>query len=360
MILNGGNIPFIGDNDEEIQDNILHSSNNKFSLLKEQIERKNKDMEQWMNISDNLFDIINGLLTKDSKKRYTIDYILWNDWIPKTSKEFINNLIIRYWLRVYGMTQFDTDDAVYTVLSNFASIANNIKQSRHKGNVCWHNGDKSVLHQFKICNYNGTASYIKSDCYVTISSNIWCKYSDNPITIDYVVDFAKYDVYFGIICCNEYKRDMSYYHFIGSDPHSISISVRYGKAWLNSDDVGDMKRRPYLKQELRANAQKTNRAQKTFNIQQTTESNLSSPQSPNANELFSGPPPLRNVRVSMRIDSMSRTLSFKINDEILDPLYFEFPGYVSPAFTLCNCMDQVTVKSVKIDNMENLQNIGYF
>ena len=57
----------------------------------------------------------------------------------------------------------------------------------------------------------------------------------------------------------------------------------------------------------------------------------------------------------MRIDSMSRVLSFKINDEILEPLYFEFPGTVSPAFTLCNCMDQVTIKSAYFDDMENLQ-----
>eukprot|EP01083_Nonionella_stella_P258449 883409_1 len=36
MILNAGNIPFVGNDDDEIQDNILHSLDNKFSLLKQQ------------------------------------------------------------------------------------------------------------------------------------------------------------------------------------------------------------------------------------------------------------------------------------------------------------------------------------
>lgn len=70
--------------------------------------------------------------------------------------------------------------------------------------------------------------------------------------------------------------------------------------------------------------------------------------------MFLGPPPLRNIRVSMRIDSMSRTLSFKINDEILDPLFFELSSHVSPAFTLCNCMDQVTILNVRYDDMLNV------
>lgn len=62
---------------------------------------------------------------------------------------------------------------------------------------------------------------------------------------------------------------------------------------------------------------------------------------------------MRNVTVKMRIDSASRTLSFMINDKVLDPLYFDFADSitVSPAFTLCHCMDQVTIKSVRYDDM---------
>ena len=71
---------------------------------------------------------------------------------------------------------------------------------------------------------------------------------------------------------------------------------------------------------------------------------------------FMGPPQcMRNVRVRMRIDSASRTLSFMINDKVLDPLFFDFQTIaVSPAFTLCHCMDQVTITSVTYDDMGSL------
>ena len=72
--------------------------------------------------------------------------------------------------------------------------------------------------------------------------------------------------------------------------------------------------------------------------------------------MFSGPPPLRNVRVSMRIDPNSGTVSFKINNEILDPLFHEIKGPISPAFTLCNCMDQVTILNVRDDDMKTCPN----
>ena len=277
MILNGGNIPFVGDKNEEIQNNILHSSDNKFSVLKEKLQQPNntsddeREYNQWMDISDDLFDIINGLLTKDAKKRYTIDYILWNNWIPKMKYEFIYRAILRYWIRIYAIT--DDEEEILNSCCSMISIANNINLSAHSGQLSYHNNYRSVIHQFKLFNYtqDGEASAIKSDCYCTISSNIWCKHYDNPVTIDYIVNFAKYDIYFGIICCNEYKKDMSYYHFIGSDPNSISLSIRYGKAWFNSNEVSDIKRKEYLRQNIINQRNKLTAAQRIFNIQQTSQ-----------------------------------------------------------------------------------------
>ncbi len=251
MILNGGNIPFIGSDDDEIQDNILHSSDNKFTILKQQINNHKNNIinDQWINISDDLFDIINGLLTKDAKKRYTIDYILWSNWIPKLNYNKIIKIIIKYWLRLYKIEL--NNDFIY----EYTTIGNNIRQSEHSGDIKYCNKYKTVIHQFKLCNYNDDLqnAYIKSDCYVTISSNIWCKYNNNPLTIEYNIDFAKYDIYFGIICTNAYEKDISYYHFVGSDTNSLSISVRYGKAWHDSNDVGEMKRDEYLKETISYN-----------------------------------------------------------------------------------------------------------
>ena len=182
MILNGGNIPFIGNENEQIQENILHSSDNKFSILTERINNKGnntsddeREYNQWMEISDDLFDIISGLLTKDAKKRYTIDYILWNDWIPKMKYEFVYKTIIRYWLRRYRIK--DEEDEIFACVSNHTAIANNIRQSMNHGQLSFHNESKSVIHQFKLHIYadDPAECEIQSNCHVTIQSNIWCK-----------------------------------------------------------------------------------------------------------------------------------------------------------------------------------------
>lgn len=114
QMLNGGAIPFMGQHDEEIQNSILQGGDHKFSLLRDKIhavrshkrngssnERDNKELKLWMDISDDLFGLITGLLTKDYRDRYTVDDVLWSDWIPKSKHEFITRSIVRHWLHQY-------------------------------------------------------------------------------------------------------------------------------------------------------------------------------------------------------------------------------------------------------------------
>lgn len=65
---------------------------------------------------------------------------------------------------------------------------------------------------------------------------------------------------------------------------------------------------------------------------------------------MSGPPPIRQTTVRMRIDYTSQNISLFIGDrEVLDPLLFEFSGKVTAAFTLTHCLDQVTLRNVETE-----------
>merc|ERR1719150_1708373 len=122
QMLNGGSIPFMGTEDDEIQESILQGGDNKFSLLRDKIdavrahkrngsinERDNKELKLWMDMSDDVFDLITGLLTKDARQRYTVDEILWSDWIPKRVIVFgeLATTIIRHWLHKYQVPAED-------------------------------------------------------------------------------------------------------------------------------------------------------------------------------------------------------------------------------------------------------------
>merc|ERR1719242_1560334 len=358
QMLNGGSIPFMGDEDDEIQESILQGGDNKFSLLRDKIdavrahkrngsinERDDKELKLWMDISDDVFDLITGLLTKDARQRYTVDEILWSDWIPKCKHEFITKRIVRHWLHRYRIP--DDEDALLCVICNYASVANNIRLSAHGGEWQLFNRGQSVLHQFKVVNSIGNTPFVRSDAHLSVMTNIWCKSDHRPITIEYLIEYAKEDCFIGLVA-DDVEPNMTFEHFIGGDDRSLALSIRFGTAWHNGEELENTKRIEYLptRQTL---------AQRAHNIQQTTEDvdQLGSPTDSVSESRFGGPPPLRKVRVAMRIDSASRTLSFMINDKELDPLYFDFNSvYVSPAFTLCHCMDQVTITSVQYDEME--------
>lgn len=77
------------------------------------------------------------------------------------------------------------------------------------------------------------------------------------------MEFAKEDIFFGIVA-EEFEPQCDFEHFIGYDRNSLSLSVRTGTAWHDGQEVGNVKRIEYLKM-------RSNKAQKTHNIQQTTE-----------------------------------------------------------------------------------------
>lgn len=131
QMLNGGHIPFVGNDDEQIRRSILQGGDTKFSLLRNKIdavrshtrngsvnEEDDKELKLWMDISDSLFDLVTGLLAKDSRERYTVDEVLWSEWIPKSNHSFITRAIVRHWLHRYRIP--DQQDAVLTLCSNFA------------------------------------------------------------------------------------------------------------------------------------------------------------------------------------------------------------------------------------------------
>ena len=116
-------------------------------------------------------------------------------------------------MRLYKIE--DKEDEILSCISNHTAIANNIRQSGHRGALSWHNEIKSVIHQFKLHNWtqDGSSCTIKSDCYVTMSSNIWCRYNDNVVTIDYFMNYAKYDIFFGIVSADEFDQSVGYFHY---------------------------------------------------------------------------------------------------------------------------------------------------
>ena len=60
--------------------NTTHNTQIRDSILKDRIYYDNLG---WLQISSELDILITGLLQKDAKLRYTVDHVLWSDWIPK-------------------------------------------------------------------------------------------------------------------------------------------------------------------------------------------------------------------------------------------------------------------------------------
>lgn len=139
----------------------------------------------------------------------------------------------------------DEEDAILCIITNFAAVANNVRLSAHDGQWQLFNRGRSVLHQFKVANLVGSDPFVRSHVTLSVGSNIWCKSDHHPLTIEYLVEYAKEDCFIGIVA-DEFEPDASFEHHIGGDRHSLSLSVRTGWAWHDGQEVSNVKRIEYL------------------------------------------------------------------------------------------------------------------
>ena len=274
MMLNGNGKPLsileLMMNNKEIKEKISGFD----SLYIKQIINE-KEKEYGKTISNMIYGLLR-YSSSDNKNKYgrlKIDDILWSDWVSrKLDYKYIYKCIVEYWLRIYGVNNKKCFKLLFRFLTG-------IKQE-----------SLVYIHQTKT-DYNNY-SYI--DKYI----DIYCHYHDIPIIIEYTINYAKSDVWFGIISGNGYNNNNN---------NALSLSCKTGKCRRNSNIGGN----------------------EYWNIIKGGE--------------------LKDIKVCLRIDVKSRILSFKIDDKTLEPLYYDFKGVITPILTLLNYGDKVTINCVKYE-----------
>lgn len=273
--------------------------------------------------------------------------------------------ILCHWIRKYGIK--GVDQKLFYTLIDYAMYCLCLPLTTDDTNeslVAMSNSETTVLHQFKMYdNSNSNSPYLKSDCFISVCTNVWLRYGMNPIEFHFNIAFAKNDIYIGIIS-DDYRMPNDFHHHIGSDDESLSVSLRTGNVYRNMQKVACVARYDYspVKKFMPYNSKfnvleikkKRTIAQLKHNIQQTVDDDGYGNKRRmkkleydfiNDESLCA----IRDVDVRMRIDCTSRTIALMVNKQVMHPIYFEFLGSVSPAVTLCHCLDQISLVKVMID-----------
>ncbi|ETO34833.1 hypothetical protein RFI_02254, partial [Reticulomyxa filosa] len=194
-------------------------------------------------------------------------------------------------------------------------------------------------------------------------ANVWIGRDSNPFTFEFMVEYAKHDIFIGVIT-EEYKQpnDLKNHH-LGLDEQSVGISVRDRVAYFNGSMLTTLD-----------SSQNSTKPLNSFNYVQLFQNEQSRPIVRNidisANPIIpthapsNNPVAFYNIKRSSTVTTStdpqiykknqtkqeySKTLSVQVNDDLLEPLYFQFSSRVTAAITLCHCLDEVTLENVLMD-----------
>ena len=272
-LLISGSVPFNGTTDSEIKEDILYHS-----------IQFNDDA--WLSVSAQLDEIITGLLTKNPKKRWTVDRLLWNKWIHKISYTQLLHYVLAYWLRNCECTlnydsmllcmsyvqsgihvcQYDIDLKPVLAL-NWKEETQDLKTKKQKKRihkfvddqilskhgdylVSYNNAGSTVMHQSKIRKFAHSDSRsdhsISSFQCITCACNVWVSPGSSPYTFEFTFDYIKDDVFIGFIS-DDYLQDLSspslstnHAFHLGLNNTTLGISLRECVAYYDSKQIASL------------------------------------------------------------------------------------------------------------------------
>ncbi|ETO02422.1 hypothetical protein RFI_35014, partial [Reticulomyxa filosa] len=104
-----------------------------------------------------------------------------------------------------------------------------VAQITNENRVTIHNHGTTIIHQCKMWSQDSDASFsVATNSFVTCAANVWIGRDSKPCTFEFTVQYAKYNVFIGVIAEGYRQPDNeteSLSHHLGLDHSSVGISL---------------------------------------------------------------------------------------------------------------------------------------